>query len=171
MLKLDGYIRAIPDFPTPGVLFRDLTPVMANWDALNETVRQLVHPFHHSSVDVVAGVEARGFIFGVLAAAQLGIGFVPLRKPGKLPGQVESVSYQLEYGQASLEIQRDAFGRGQRVLIVDDVLATGGTLSAAVRLVTRLGGDVVGIAVVMELTSLSGRTALGTHRLHRVLSA
>jgi adenine phosphoribosyltransferase len=170
-MLLDNYIRAVPDFPVPGVLFRDLTPMMADLAALQEAVRQLVAPFSSDRIDVVAGVEARGFIFGVLAAAQLGAGFMPLRKPGKLPGLVESVDYHLEYGEACLQAQRNALAPGSRVLIVDDVLATGGTLVAASELVTRLGVEVVGLAVIMELVALQGRPRLSAHRLHSVLTA
>ncbi len=170
-MKLDNYIRAVPDFPVRGVLFRDLTPMMADHAALQEAVRQLVAPFLSERIDMVAGVEARGFIFGVLAAAQLGTGFMPLRKLGKLPGPVESVNYQLEYGDACLQAQRNTLAPGSRVLIVDDVLATGGTLVAASELVTRLGVEVVGLAVIMELVALRGRPRLSAHRLHSVMTA
>jgi adenine phosphoribosyltransferase len=170
-MKLDNYIRAVPDFPVRGVLFRDLTPMMADHAALQEAVRQLVAPFLSERIDMVAGVEARGFIFGVLAAAQLGTGFMPLRKLGKLPGPVESVNYQLEYGDACLQAQRNTLAPGSRVLIVDDVLATGGTLVAASELVARLGVEVVGLAVIMELVALRGRPRLSAHRLHSVMTA
>ena len=170
-MKLDNYIRAVPDFPVRGVLFRYLTPMMADHAALQEAVRQLVAPFLSERIDMVAGVEARGFIFGVLAAAQLGTGFMPLRKLGKLPGPVESVNYQLEYGDACLQAQRNTLAPGSRVLIVDDVLATGGTLVAASELVARLGVEVVGLAVIMELVALRGRPRLSAHRLHSVMTA
>ncbi len=170
-MKLDNYIRAVPDFPVRGVLFRDLTPMMADHAALQEAVRQLVAPFLSERIDMVAGVEARGLIFGVLAAAQLGTGFMPLRKLGKLPGPVESVNYQLEYGDACLQAQRNTLAPGSRVLIVDDVLATGGTLVAASELVARLGVEVVGLAVIMELVALRGRPRLSAHRLHSVMTA
>jgi adenine phosphoribosyltransferase len=169
-VQLEAYVRAIPDFPQPGVTFRDLTPLMGDPHALRAAVSALVAPFRGEQIDTVAGMEARGFIFGALAAWQLGTGFVPLRKPGKLPAEVEAVSYALEYGTASLEVHRDAIGRGQRVLLVDDVLATGGTAAASVDLVGRLGAEIVGCAFLVELRALGGRARLGGQRLHAVLS-
>lgn len=166
---LETYIRSIPDFPKPGIVFRDLTPLMGDARALRGAVCRLVEPFRADRVDVVAGMEARGFIFGSLAAWQLGTGFVPLRKPGKLPHEVEAVTYALEYGTASLEVHRDAIGRGHRVLLVDDVLATGGTAAASVDLVRRLGGEVVGCAFLLELAALGGRAKLPDQRIHCVL--
>ena len=169
MLKLEDYIRPVPDFPQPGVLFRDLTPLLADPDALRASIHELVLPFRDANVDIVAGMEARGFIFGALAAWQLGTGFVPLRKPGKLPAEVEAVTYQLEYGTATLEVHRDALATGRRVLLVDDVLATGGTAAASVDLVTRLGAELLGCAFVVELTALGGRARLAGRRVHAVL--
>jgi adenine phosphoribosyltransferase len=169
-VQLDRYVRAIPNFPKPGVTFRDLTPLMGDAQALRSAIGALVAPFRDHGIDVVAGMEARGFIFGSLAAWQLGTGFVPLRKPGKLPAEVEAVSYALEYGTASLEIHRDAIGRGHRVLLVDDVLATGGTAAASVDLVNRLGGEIVACAFLVELTMLEGRRKLAGHRIHTVLT-
>ncbi len=159
-MDFDKYIRTIPDFPQPGILFRDLTPLLADASALRAMIGRLIEPYRASGVDIVVGMEARGFIFGSLAAWQLGAGFVPLRKPGKLPAAVESVSYELEYGSASLEVHRDAIVVGHRVLLVDDVLATGGTAAASVELVRRLGGDLVGCAFVAELAALGGRARL-----------
>jgi adenine phosphoribosyltransferase len=170
MIDLESYVRAIPNFPKPGVTFRDLTPLMGDAQALRTSIGALVAPFRDAGIDTVAGMEARGFIFGSLAAWQLGTGFVPLRKPGKLPAEVEAVSYALEYGTASLEIHRDAIGRGHRVLLVDDVLATGGTAAASVDLVNRLGGEIVGCAFLIELAMLEGRRKLAGQRIHSVLA-
>jgi adenine phosphoribosyltransferase len=169
MIQLERHVRAIPNFPKPGVTFRDLTPLMGDPQALRTAMGALVAPFRDAGIDVVAGMEARGFIFGSLAAWQLGTGFVPLRKPGKLPAEVEAVHYALEYGTASLEIHRDAIGVGHRVLLVDDVLATGGTAAASVDLVNRLGGEIVGCAFLVELTLLEGRRKLAGQRIHSVL--
>jgi adenine phosphoribosyltransferase len=170
VLKLEDYIRAIPDFPQPGVTFRDLTPLLGDACALRTAIRELALPFRAAGIDVVAGMEARGFIFGALVAWQLGTGFVPLRKPGKLPAEVEAVTYQLEYGTATLEVHRDALGRGHRVLLVDDVLATGGTAAASIDLVTRLGAELVGCAFLVELAALGGRARLGRQPVHVVLT-
>lgn len=170
MLKLEDYIRTIPDFPQPGVAFRDLTPLLGDACALRASIRELALPFRDANVDVVAGMEARGFIFGALVAWQLGAGFVPLRKPGKLPAEVEAVTYDLEYGTATLEVHRDALGSGRRVLLVDDVLATGGTAAASVDLVTRLAAELVGCAFLVELTALGGRARLPGQRIHAVLA-
>ncbi len=170
MNELMRHVRTIADFPSPGVQFRDLTPLMADAAALRAAIEQLCAPFRADAIALVAGIEARGFIFGALAARELGAGFVPLRKPGKLPGQVESVSYALEYGSASLEIHSDALERGARVLLVDDVLATGGTAAAATQLLQRLGAQVAGFAFLLEIGVLDGRARLpsGLHA-HSVL--
>ena len=170
MIDLAVLVRAIPDFPTPGVLFRDLSPLLRDPAAMRETIGALVEPFRERRIELVAGMEARGFIFGALAAARLEVGFVPLRKAGKLPTAVEAVSYELEYGSATLEVQRDAIRRGCRVLIVDDVLATGGTALAAAGLLERLGAEVVGLGFVLELAALGGRAKLSGRTLHSVLT-
>ncbi|MCE2981072.1 MAG: adenine phosphoribosyltransferase [Betaproteobacteria bacterium] len=154
---LFSFVRSVTDFPIPGVTFRDLTPLMADPPALGRAVSALADPFRTAGIARVAGVEARGFIFGALVARELAAGFVPLRKPGKLPAGVEAVSYALEYGTASLEIHRDALPAGARVLLVDDVLATGGTAAAAVELLARVGGVVAGAAFLLELPALLGR--------------
>ena len=169
VLDLSRYIRSIADFPKPGVEFRDLTPLLGDAVALRAAIGRLTAPFRDSDVDLVAGMEARGFIFGALAAWQLGTGFVPLRKPGKLPAAVEAVRYELEYGTATLEVHRDALGPGHRVLLVDDVLATGGTAAASVDLVARLGAEIVGCAFLIELHALGGRARLAGQRVHSVL--
>ena len=159
-MDLEQYIRDVPDFPKPGIVFKDITPLLAAPAALGETVTQLVEPYALAGVDLVVGVESRGFIFGTLAAERLGVGFVPIRKPGKLPAETISEIYELEYGRDSVEIHADAVAAGQKVLMVDDLLATGGTAEAACRLVKKLGGDIVGAAFVIELSFLSGRAKL-----------
>lgn len=157
---LRAYIRDIPDFPQPGIMFKDISPVLADADALDAAVDALAAPFVGNGVTKVAGIEARGFIFGVPVARRLDVGFVPIRKPGKLPYHVEREEYALEYGTDVLEIHRDAVSAGDRVVIIDDVLATGGTAAAAIRLVQRLGADVLGVAVLVELGFLGGRTKI-----------
>ena len=149
MHRLESSIRAIPDFPKPGVVFRDITPLLGDPAMLRLATGQLIRPFIGESIDAVAGMEARGFIFSALAAWELEVGLVPLRKPGKLPRGVQSVSYDLEYGSTSLEAHTDAIGPGGRVLIVGDLIATGGTASASCELVERLGGEVVACAFVI----------------------
>ena len=151
-------IRAVADFPQPGVTFRDVTPLLADAAAFARCIDALGEPWRDAHISVVCGIEARGFIFGAALAHRLGAGFVPLRKPGKLPPPVVSVDYQLEYGSDRLEARADAIKPGQRVLIVDDVLATGGTLAAARALVEKLGGDVAGSSVLIELDALNGRS-------------
>ena len=156
---LAGLIAEVADYPTPGVRFRDITPLIAHPGGLAAAVEQMV-AIGPREVDIVVGLEARGFIFGPAIALALGAGFVPARKPDKLPRAVESVSYVLEYGTTTLAMHADAFGPGARVLIVDDVLATGGTAAAASQLVGRLAGELVGITVLLELASLGGRERL-----------
>ena len=169
MHRLASLIRPIPNFPQPGIVFRDITPLLASPAAMRLAVHQLVHPFIGERIDMVAGMEARGFIFGALCAQELNAGFVPLRKPGKLPHDTESVSYALEYGQNALEVHVDALGHGHRVLLVDDLIATGGTAAASVSLIERLGGTLVGCAFVVELDDLDGRAKLGGQRVHTLL--
>jgi adenine phosphoribosyltransferase len=156
--RLASRVRDVPDFPKPGVLFKDITPLLADAKAFRECVDALAAPWRAHGIDAVCGIEARGFIFGAALARALDSGFVPLRKPGKLPAATLGADFQLEYGQARLEVHADALARGARVLIVDDVLATGGTLAAARQLVERLGADIAGAAVVLELAFLHGRT-------------
>ena len=169
MQRLESKIRAIPGFPRPGVVFRDITPLVGDPAMLRLAVHQLVHPFIGEPIDAVAGMEARGFIFGALAAQELNVGFVPLRKPGKLPYDVQSVSYELEYGTASLEAHIDAINPGDRILLVDDLIATGGTASASCELVERLGGEIAACAFVIELDDLGGRARLPDRRVHSLL--
>ena len=158
-------IRSIPDFPKAGIVFRDITTLLLDAGALRETVRQMADAFRDDRVDLVAAVESRGFIFGAAVAVELGVGFVPIRKPGKLPAETTSETYELEYGTDTVEIHTDAVRPGQRILMVDDLLATGGTMAAACRLVETLGGAVVGIALLIELEFLNGRSRLGDYRV------
>ncbi len=158
----------VPDFPQPGILFRDVTPLLENGEGLRSAVDALAGAF--SNIDVVAGIESRGFIFGAPVAYALGVGMVPVRKPGKLPRATASVDYALEYGANTLQLHRDAVTPGQRVLIVDDVLATGGTAAATVALVEQLGAEVAGVAVLLELTALGGRAKLGNVPLVSLIS-
>jgi adenine phosphoribosyltransferase len=168
--RLKDLIRDVPDFPKPGVVFKDLTPLLADSAALPMVIEGLAVPFAGQGVDQVIGVEARGFIVAAPVASRLGAGFVPVRKPGKLPWETVSESYELEYGIDSLEIHGDAVTPGQRVLVVDDVLATGGTASATVRLAERLGAEVVGLAFVIELAFLDGRKKLPGRELVSLLT-
>jgi adenine phosphoribosyltransferase len=153
-------LRDVPDFPRPGILFKDITPVLADPKAFHMILDGLAEHFIGEHVDVIAGVESRGFIFGGALAARLNASFVPLRKPGKLPGDIDRVSYDLEYGSASLEIQTDSIESGAKVVIVDDLLATGGTALAAQELVRRQGGYIAAFAFVIELDFLGGRARL-----------
>lgn len=154
--RLRALIRDVPDFPTPGILFRDITPLLYDPAALRAANDALAEAARAHAVDVVAGIEARGFIFGIPVAERLGVPFVPVRKPGKLPAAYESVAYALEYGEGTLQVHRDPSIEGRRVLVVDDLLATGGTAEAAGRLVRALGGVVAAYAFCIELTELSG---------------
>ena len=159
----------MPDFPLPGVIFKDITPVLGNPAAFQEVVDRLVEIAQEQMPDVVAAVESRGFIFGVPVALSLGVGFVPIRKPGKLPYTTVNEEYTLEYGSNSVEMHTDAIKPGQRVLIVDDVLATGGTAGASARLIERAGGVVTALTFVIELEFLSGRAALTGYDVESVL--
>jgi adenine phosphoribosyltransferase len=154
------YIRTIPDFPHEGIMFRDVTTLFANPRGFRMAVDQLLHPYAGEDIDVVVGLEARGFILGGAIAHQLGKGFVPIRKKGKLPGATIEQSYTLEYGEAVMEIHNDAIEAGAKVLVVDDLLATGGTAAAGIKLLEKLGGDVVGCAFVIDLPELGGRAKL-----------
>lgn len=167
--RLEEKIRSIPNFPKPGVQFKDITPLVRDPAALRLAIHQLIHPFIDAPITAVAGMEARGFIFGSLAAWELGVGFVPLRKPGKLPYDVQSVSYALEYGENTLEAHIDALGPGDHVLLVDDLLATGGTARASCELVENLGARVFALAFVIELSALGGRGRLANYWVHSLL--
>ena len=154
------YIRTIVDFPHEGIMFRDVTTLFADPRGFRMAVDQLLHPYAGMEIDKVVGLEARGFILGGAVAHQLSVGFVPIRKKGKLPGKVISEEYQLEYGEAIVEVHDDAITAGEKVLVVDDLLATGGTAEAGIKLVERLGGEIVGCAFVIDLPELGGRTRL-----------
>jgi adenine phosphoribosyltransferase len=160
MKPVKDLIRTIPDFPKPGIMFRDVTTLFGDARGFRMAIDQLLHPFAGLRIDKVAGLEARGFILGGAVAHQLSVGFVPVRKAGKLPGRVEAQDYALEYGSATLEIHDDALAPGENVLIVDDLLATGGTAEAGIRLIERLGGKVAGCAFVVDLPELGGRRHL-----------
>lgn len=168
-MDLKKYIKDIPDFPEPGVLFRDVTPLLADKDAYQESIRLLSDFAKEKKVDLVVGPEARGFLFGCPVALALNCGFVPVRKPGKLPREVVSQSYDLEYGSNEIQMHSDSIQPGQNVLIVDDLLATGGTVDAAVSLIEKMGGNVVGIAFLIELDALKGRELLKDYDVYSVL--
>jgi len=169
-LELCGWIRDVANFPKPGVLFKDITPLLASPAGLSLAVEFLTQPFRDKHIDIVVGAESRGFIFGTAVARNLSAGFVPIRKPGKLPGQKLTLTYQLEYGQDTLEIHADSIRADQRVLLLDDLLATGGTMKACCDLVEKLGGNIVGVAVLIELAGLGGRQKLLNWPVHCVLS-
>ncbi|PKW25430.1 adenine phosphoribosyltransferase [Phycicoccus duodecadis] len=163
-------LRDVPDFPSPGVVFKDITPLLADPEAFATVIRAMADG-HRGEVDLVAGVEARGFVVGAALAYELGVGFVPVRKAGKLPGETVAVSYDLEYGSATIEVHADALASGHRIVLVDDVLATGGTAVAAWDLLEQVGGHVVGFDCIVELAFLGGRARMGerpVRSLHRV---
>jgi len=169
MDHLKTKIRHIPDFPKPGILFYDITPLLNDAEGFREMVGAMVLPYADQRIDQIVGIESRGFILGAAVATQLKAGFVPIRKPGKLPSKTHREDYALEYGMDCLEIHADAFRPGERVLIVDDVLATGGTARAASELVRRVGGELVGLSFFIELNFLSGRSKLNGKAVHSVL--
>jgi adenine phosphoribosyltransferase len=169
MDELKKLIREVPDFPKPGINFYDITTLLKDPEGFKRTVDALAAQFDGTDIETVVGIEARGFIFAPALAYQMGAGFVPVRKPGKLPAERASVSYDLEYGQDTLEIHRDAISEGQRVIIADDLLATGGTAKAVVDLVEKLGGKVEGLAFVVELEFLSGRKKLEGYEVRSLI--
>ncbi|MEN8181371.1 MAG: adenine phosphoribosyltransferase [Myxococcota bacterium] len=169
-LDLRRFVRNVPDFPSPGILFRDVTPLLANPDALREAVARVAEPFRGAGVEQVLGVESRGFILGAPVALQLGAGLCIARKPGKLPAKTHEVSYELEYGTDRLEMHTDSLVPGQRVLIVDDLLATGGTAAATLRLAQLAGSEVLGCSFLIELEALGGRGQLPAKEIHSVIT-
>jgi adenine phosphoribosyltransferase len=169
MSDLRSLIRDVPDFPSPGILFRDITPLLAHPTALGELVAQLAERYRPLNLQKIIGIESRGFIFGAPLACALGVGFVPARKPGKLPYKVESEEYTLEYGSNTITMHVDAITPGERVLVIDDVIATGGTLAATCKLASRLGGNVVEACCIIELAFLNGPAVLGDVPFHAVL--
>jgi adenine phosphoribosyltransferase len=162
-INLKGYIRDIPDFPKPGIIFRDITPLLAAPQAFRAAIDQLAARYRNERIDVIVAAEARGFIFAAPLAVALGAGFVPVRKPGKLPFDTHAFHYDLEYGSDTLEMHVDGLQPGQRVLVIDDLLATGGTVKACTQLVERCGGTIVGCAFAIELEALNGRKAVAPH--------
>ena len=168
-MDLKQHIRHVPDYPKAGILFYDITTLLRHPEGLGVTIDRLAEPYAKASIDVVVGIESRGFILGSAVAKSLGSGFVPIRKPGKLPAKRLTETYDLEYGTDALEIHQDAVQRGQRVLIVDDVLATGGTAAAATRLVRQLGGELHGLAFLIELLFLKGQSKLPGEKVYSVL--
>ena len=169
-MDLKSHIRHVPDFPKAGIVFYDITTLLRQPTGFRETIDALASPYLDANVDLVVGIESRGFILGAAVAERLGAGFIPIRKPGKLPARAFSESYELEYGQDAIELHEDGVDLGQRVLIVDDVLATGGTAAAAVRLIKRAGGHLYGLAFLIELSALAGRGKLPGETVHSVLT-
>jgi len=167
---LRRYIRDIPDFPKPGILFRDVTPLLEDAEAFRAAVEALAAPFREERLDAVVGIESRGFLLGAPVALVLGTGLVVVRKEGRLPHAIVRQEYELEYGTDAIEMHADSVGAGHRVLLVDDLIATGGTAGAAVRLVQKIGAEVVGCSFLIELAELRGRTALGVDRIHSVIT-
>jgi adenine phosphoribosyltransferase len=166
---IERWIRDVPDFPKPGILFKDITPLLQSPEGFGRSIEQLSALVAPSAYDLVCAIESRGFIFGAALAARAGKGFVPIRKPGKLPWKTVSQSYELEYGTDRIEIHVDAARQGQRVLLIDDLLATGGTMAASIELVRRLGASVAACCFVVELTFLSGRSRLGDVPVHSLV--
>ncbi len=169
-IELQRYIRSIPDWPKNGILFRDITPLLAEPKAFAAAIETLCEGFTDTGVEYVAAVEARGFIFGAAVAERLGAGFIPIRKKGKLPFKTESITYDLEYGTDTLEVHSDAINKGAKVLMLDDLLATGGTMAAACKLIEKIGGEIVGITFLIELGDLAGRSKLGGYKINTVIS-
>lgn len=170
MKKVEDYVRTIPDFPEPGIMFRDVTSVLQDPDGLKLSIDEMIKLLDGVEFDVIAGAESRGFIFGVPVAYELGKAFVPVRKKGKLPCETVSAEYELEYGTACIEIHKDAIKPGQKVVIVDDLIATGGTIEAAAKLIEQLGGEVVKIVFLMELAGLNGRAKLANYDVASVIT-
>ena len=168
--RLQILVRDVPDFPKPGIMFKDITPLLADGDALRDATRRMAEPFQNAGIDRVVGIESRGFILGAIVARELGVGFIPVRKPNKLPAKKTSVEYALEYGTDKLEVHTDACERSARLLIVDDVLATGGTAKATCDLVERIGGTVVGLSFLVVLEFLEGRKRLAGRQIESILT-
>lgn len=169
-LDLSKFIRDVPDFPKPGILFKDITPLLQSPVAFQYTLDKMLEDYQPDSIDLIVGIESRGFIFGAPLAARLQVGFVPARKLGKLPATTIAADYALEYGTNTIEMHKDAIEPGQRVLIVDDLLATGGTVEATTRLVKQLGGEIAGLVFLIELAFLNGRERLGDYHVKTLLS-
>ena len=159
-MPIKDYIRTIPDFPQKGIMFRDVTTLFLDSEGLKQAINQMIEPYVNQKIDKVAGLEARGFILGGAIADRLSLGFVPIRKAGKLPGQVISQDYELEYGSATMEIHKDCIEPGEKILLVDDLLATGGTAEAGIKLIEKLGGDIISCSFIIDLPKLGGRKHL-----------
>ena len=170
MKKVEDYVRTIPDFPEPGIMFRDVTSVLQDPDGLKLSIDEMIKKLDGVEFDVIAGAESRGFIFGVPIAYELGTAFVPVRKKGKLPCETVSAEYELEYGTACIEIHKDAIKPGQKVVVVDDLIATGGTIEAAIKLIEQLGGEVVKVLFLIELAGLNGREKLAGYDVESVIT-
>jgi adenine phosphoribosyltransferase len=170
MSRLGSLIRNVPDFPKKGIMFKDITPLLADPAGFAQAVDLIATRYRDDQIDLVVGVESRGFIFGAAVAAKMGAGFIPIRKPGKLPSKTRRIDYELEYGRDALEIHLDAIKPGQRVLMVDDLLATGGTMKACCELVHQLGGTIVGVSFLIELAFLPGRAKLADYEVFSVLT-
>ena len=168
-MDLKEFIRDIPDFPKPGILFRDITPLLASPDAFRETVRRMAEPYRRRKIDAIVAAEARGFIFAAPLALELNAGFVPVRKPGKLPARTHSFRYELEYGSDTLEMHVDGVRAGQQVLFVDDLLATGGTVGACCKLLEHTGATIAGCVFAIELAALAGAKAIAPHEVYSII--
>lgn len=169
-VDLKKYIRSIKDFPKEGIMFRDITTLLKEPEAIDQSIDQLLNFCEGLKIDKVVGIESRGFILGGLLAYKLGVGFIPVRKPGKLPGETESATYQLEYGEDKIEIHKDAINPGDKVILHDDLLATGGTAEAACKLIEKLGGEIVQVSFIIELTFLNGREKLKDYDVSSLIS-
>jgi adenine phosphoribosyltransferase len=168
--KLKNIIRTVPDFPKPGINFFDITTLLADAEGFALACKAMANPYREQHIDLVVGAESRGFIFGAAVARELNVGFIPVRKPGKLPAKIIAQEYELEYGTDKLEMHADAIQNGQRILMVDDLLATGGTMQAACRMVEQLGGKIVGVSFLIELAFLPGRAKLADYPLHCLIA-
>lgn len=169
-MDLKAHIRNVKDFPKPGIMFRDITTLLKNPEAFNYTLEQLLEFAKAKKINKVVGIESRGFIFGSVLAHKLNCGFIPVRKPGKLPAEKVSISYSLEYGEDTLEIHKDAIQKGDRVLVHDDLLATGGTMNAVCRLIEKLGGEIVQVSFIVELSFLNGREKLKSYDVRSIVN-
>lgn len=168
-IDLKSRIRDIPDFPKPGIVFKDITTLLQDFDAFQFSINMLAKQHQNNKIDKVAGIEARGFVFGAAVAYAMNTGFIIIRKPGKLPYQTVKQTYELEYGTDEIEIHEDAIKSGERILLIDDLLATGGTMAAAAELINKVGGKIVGISFVIELTFLHGREKLKDYNIHSLI--
>lgn len=167
---LRSAVRDVPDFPKPGIVYKDITPILGNGDLFQTSIRLLAETAHGAHIDKVVGIDARGFIFAAAVADRLKAGFVPIRKKGKLPWKTRETSYTLEYGEATVEIHQDAVQPGEKILLVDDLLATGGTAAAAVRLLDQLEAEIISVSFLIELSFLEGRKKLGDHKISSIIT-